>query len=385
MIRAGDTITLTFNLTGSNMEGAQGTLTYDAAQLELVGSPKQIIAAPWVVEFNGNNMVAYDNDLSAPLNGTKGLFTLTFKVKALAVGTQVTVSYTGVKVGYLDGSEDQVGTVSYTATIAQPLSTNNKLSGLTVSNATLSPAFEPNTTGYTASVPFEVSKLEVSATAADGKAKVSISSPDLGPNGVTNVTVTVTAENGSKKVYTIAVTRAQDPNYQPSGNNDLAGIQVDGFLLSPSFSPDRTEYVVWLPYETESIQISGTAADKLGNVTVEGGEALEAGKDNVVKVICVAEDGTEKVYTVIAKRAAAHGSDPVDPNPTDPSPTEPDATEPDTTEPEATEPKPTQPTAGGSTGTPAESAGLPWWTLLIALAVGLAIGLPTGMAMKKRK
>ena len=31
-----------------------------------------------------------------------------------------------------------------------------------------------------------------------------------------------------------------------------------------------------------------------------------AGADNEVKVICTAENGTEKVYTVIAKRAASH-------------------------------------------------------------------------------
>ncbi len=367
------------------MEGTEGTLQYDASQLELVGSPKQIIASPWKVEFNGNRMTAYDDDLSKPLSGTKGLFTLTFKVKNLAVGTKVTVSYTDVKITDSNFQEDKVSKVSYTATIAQPLATDNKLSSLTVSNATISPAFDPNTTSYTASVPFEVSKLEVSAAAADGKAKVSISSPNLTPNGTTNVTVTVTAENGSKKTYTIAVTRAQDPNYQPSGNNVLAGIQVEGFLLSPVFDKEKTEYVVWVPYETETVNITGTPADSLASVRVEGGEALEAGKGNTVLVICKAENGEEKVYTVVVQRAGAHGSAPVDPNPTDPKPTEPKPTEPDATEPEATEPKPTQPTAGGSTGTPAESAGLPWWMLVIALAVGLAMGLPIGMALKKRK
>ena len=64
-VRAGDTITLTFKLNGSNLSGASGTLTYDGGQLQLTGT-KQKIAAPWAVEFNGNNMVAYDNNLSAP-------------------------------------------------------------------------------------------------------------------------------------------------------------------------------------------------------------------------------------------------------------------------------------------------------------------------------
>lgn len=47
-----------------------------------------------------------------------------------------------------------------------------------------------------------------------------------------------------------------------------------------------------------------------------------AGADNEVKVICTAENGTEKVYTVIAKRAASHdgSAEPTEPGtaPTDP-------------------------------------------------------------------
>ena len=186
------------------------------------------------------------------------------------------------------------------------MATNNNLASLTVSNATLSPAFSAETTAYTASVPFEVSKLNILAAAADGKAKVSVNSPTLTPNETTNVTVTVTAENGAKKTYTVAVTRGQDPNYVASNNNNLSGITVEGFLLSPVFTPENTQYVVWLPYETESIKIGGSAADSKASVTVEGGETLSAGQDNTVKVICTAENGDRKEYTVTVKRAAAH-------------------------------------------------------------------------------
>ena len=312
-VRAGDTITLTFNLSGSNIYGASGTLSYDSNQLTLTGTTQKI-GNGWAVEFNGNNFVAYDNNLAKPINSSTALFTATFKVKSLSTGTAVKVSYTGVTAS--DGNADaSVGTVSYSATIAAPLSTDNALKTLTVSNATISPAFSAGTTSYTAEVPFEVSKLNVSATANDSKAKVSVNSPTLTPNGTTKVTVTVTAENGSKKTYTISVKRAQDPNYTASSNNDLSGITVDGFLLSPVFSAENTNYVIWLPYETESVTISGTVADSKASVTVEGGSDLKAGQDNVIKVICTAESGAQKIYTVVAKRAASHdGSvDPTEP------------------------------------------------------------------------
>ena len=352
-VRAGDTITLSFNLNGSGIYGASGTLSYDSSQVTMTGT-SQKIGSPWAVEFNGNNFVAYDNNLSSPINGNKTLFTVTFKVKSVAAGTNIKISYTGVTAS--DGNADaNVGTVTYSTTIAAPLSTDNNLASLTVSNATISPAFSAGTTNYSASVPFEVSKLNVSATAADGKAKVSVNSPNLTPNGTTDVTITVTAENGAKKTYTISVKRAQDPNYKPSDNNNLSGIAVEGFLLSPVFSAENQQYVIWLPYETENVTISGTAADSKASVTVEGGTGLKAGQDNPVKIICTAENGDKKEYTVIVKRAAAHDGS-VEELPDGPSTDEPVDTQPDTD------------------ATSRAEGGIAWWWLLIVGIGALIVG-----------
>ena len=366
-VRAGDTITLSFNLNGSGIFGASGTLSYDSSQVTLTGT-SQKIGSPWAVEFNGNNFVAYDNNLSNPINGNKTLFTVSFKVKSVAPGTNIKISYTGVTAS--DGSADvSVGTVTYSKTVAAPLATDNNLASLTVSNATISPAFSAGTTSYAASVPFEVSKLNVSATAADGKAKVSINSPNLTPNGTTKVTVTVTAENGAKKTYTISVKRAQDPNYKASGNNNLSAITVEGFLLSPGFNADTTQYVIWLPYETTSVKISGSAADNKASVVVVGGDTLAAGQDNTIKVICTAENGDKKEYTVIAKRAAAHDGS-VEELPED-------TTTPDTTQPDDT-------TANTQTDDTAKTNnGIAWWWLIVVGVGALALGTVGGFFGKE--
>ena len=351
-VRAGDTITLTLNLSGKDIYGAEGVLSYDKNVLELK-EMKQKVGGDWVVEFNGNNFVAYDNNLSKPISSKTAVLTVSFKVKNVAVGTNIKVSYNNLVVS--DGSNEVgLGTVSYSVKTAAPKSKDNALKSLTVSNATISPKFSAGTTSYTAEVPFSVNKLDVKAAANDGKAKVSIDSPNLTPGGTTKVTVTVTAENGDKKVYTISVKRAQDPNYVPSGNNSLSGIKVDGFKLSPVFSAENTSYVIWLPYETENVTVSGTPADSRASVRVEGGENLKAGADNEIKVICKAENGTEKVYTVIAKRAAAHGSTN--------EPTKP-------TEPIQTPTEPSQPTKDG---------GIPWWSLLIVGVITLGAGFASG-------
>ena len=365
-VRAGDTITLSFNLNGKGIFGASGTLSYDSSQVTL-SSTSQKIGAPWAVEFNGNNFVAYDNNLSNPINGNKTLFTATFKVKSVAAGTNIKIAYTGVTAS--DGNADaNVGTVTYSTTIAAPLSTDNNLASLTVSNATISPAFSAGTTSYTASVPFEISKLDVTATATDSKAKVSVNSPNLTPNGTTKVTVTVTAESGAKKTYTISVKRAQDPNYKASGNNKLSGIAVEGFLLSPKFDADTTQYMVWLPYETTSVKVSGKAADGKASVVVVGGDNLAAGQDNPVKVICTAENGDKKEYTVIAKRAAAHDGS-VEELPEEPTP--------DTSTDEPADTTPDAPTEA--------EGGIAWWWLIVVGIGGLVIGVVGGVSVKGKK
>ena len=372
-VRAGDTITLTLNLSGNGLFGASGTLSYDAGQLTLVGT-NQAIGNGWAVEFNGNNFVAYDNNLASPINGAAALLTVTFRVNNVNPGTSITVSYHSVTAS--DGSADaNIGTVSYSATVVPPLSGESHLTAMTVSNAEISPAFDSNVTNYTASVPFSVEKLEINATPAD-KARVSVYSPNLTPGGTTNVTVTVTAENGATKVYTIAVTREQDPNYVASSNNDLSDITVEGFLLSPVFDPAVTNYVIWLPYETESVTIGGTATDGKASVRVEGGESLVPGADNVVKLIVTAENGTEKIYTVIAKRGPAHDGSTV------PAPTEPE-TEP-TTQPTTAPTEPSVPATEPVDSNNNQSAGgIAWWVLVIVGVLCMAGGLAGGIFIDK--
>ena len=101
-------------------------------------------------------------------------------MKSVSAGTNIQISYTGVTAS--DGNADaNIGTVTYSKIVAGPLSADNNLASLTVSNAVISPAFSAGTKEYTAEVPFEVSKLNVSAAAADSGAKVSVDNPDLTP------------------------------------------------------------------------------------------------------------------------------------------------------------------------------------------------------------
>ncbi len=355
VVRAGDIVKLTFTMNGTGVYGMEGRLSYDASQLTLIGTTQEI-ADPWKVEFAGNRFMAFDDSQKTPINGETKIFTVTFQVNALEVGTAIKVAVTDLIPS--DGENDMVmdGEIVYENTVAQPRSSDNLLKSLTVGNATITPAFDPNVTEYSASVPFAVSKLELSAEANHSGAKVSYNNPKLKEDAVTKVTVTVKAEDGSTKVYTLSITRPKDPNYVPSGNNHLESIQAEDFRLSPVFDPYQTDYLIWLPYETENVEITAKAADAGAQVTVQGGSNLVAGADNTITITCTAANGLERVYTIIAKRAAPHGSIPTEPTqpstpsiPTDPS-TTPESNPPQTSSstpsgaPSGSTPLPTQPT-----------------------------------------
>lgn len=347
VVRAGDTITLTF-YAGGGIYGGSGTVSYDPNVLTLQGY-SQSIGGSWALEWGGNNFIFYDNSMASPITDSSAIFRATFTVNASApVGSQVTVSATGVTLS--DGEQDTgIGTVSYSTTIAEPLSGNCNLAELTVNGAQITPAFSPDVTYYTASVPFEVSSVGLHAVAEDDGATLSFYNPQLTPGETTVLQVTVTAENGTQKAYTIAVFRAQDPNYVPSSNADLQSLSVEGYPLSPAFLPEVTQYYIWLPYEVDNVIITASPADAKATCTVGDGANLPAGERADIPVTVTAEDGSQKVYTVTVVRAPAH--DRVEDylsgrlNQPEPEPTEPEtqpATEPET-QPETTVPATTDP------------------------------------------
>lgn len=297
-VRAGDTITLNLNISDSGKYGLEGTLNYNSSQVTL--SSMSCNVSGWKVENNGNAIIVYDDALSNPLSGNKTVLTLKFKVNnGVAAGTAVNISVSGIVT--TDGSaESSIGTASYSTTIAAPLSSNANLSSLSVSEGTLSPGFSAGTTSYNiGEVDFSVSKLNISYKTEDTKATVSISGNNLAV-GANTVSVVVKAENGTTKTYKIQVTRKQDPNYVASSNATLGGITISGGAISPTFSSEVTDYIVYLPYEYvgKDFTVAGTAADALA-LGVTGGtiSPLVEGV-NTTSVVCKAEDGTEKTYKI---------------------------------------------------------------------------------------
>lgn len=176
-------------------------------------------------------------------------FSMTFK--ALKTGKTTVDCYNyDIADGTSLGEDMDVTMGQSTVTInAKPTASgNNNLGSLSISPGTLSPSFSAGTTSYRASVSNSTTSVAVSATAADGKARVAVwgnTGLDVGNN---TVTVQVTAENGSKKTYTITVNRAAGSTGGNTGGS--APAPDDTPSPSPTATPEP-QVTVTLPDDTQ--------------------------------------------------------------------------------------------------------------------------------------
>lgn len=222
-IRAGDTVTYDVKISGvssaaKGVEGVQFDLLYDGGILEYQSATSKQ-KSQWklgVTEGAGKLTVLFaDEDLEVPITSNATLFSVTFKVKSTAaVGDKAAFSFQNL--AGTDGTVNSISSVSgtsFTATVAAPLSSNNYLQSLSVNTGTLTPAFSSTRTSYSLTVPFGVSSIAVLAKPQDANATVKVSgAKNLYAGQVNTVTVTVMAQNGSKKTYTLKVTQEADPN-----------------------------------------------------------------------------------------------------------------------------------------------------------------------------
>jgi hypothetical protein len=187
------------------------------------------------------------------------------------LGSPVSLDPGGNTITVTVTAEDKITTKSYTIMVTRETastSTNANLGSLSVSDGTLSPAFNAGTTAYTVSVPNTITSITVTAAVADtGKANPAQSPGTLGSPvsleaGTPKViTIKVTAENGTTKDYTITVTRAEAAavtssvtvtitkaneviNLEKSSSNDLSKKNGDTLGITAPAEYDDYDYQV---------------------------------------------------------------------------------------------------------------------------------------------
>ncbi len=182
---------------------------------------------------------------------------------------------------------------------AQVLSDDATLSALNVDGYTISPAFSSSVTSYNVNVPFEATSVKVNATKNHNKANVIIKGMDNLQVGNNVITVEVTAENGTKKSYTINVTREEKQENPPELDKDstLKGLTVNTGTLSPVFNSNNSTYTLEVSDSVNSIDVNAIPNSDKAKVEISGNTNLKTGF-NAVEVTVTAEDGTKSKYII---------------------------------------------------------------------------------------
>ena len=208
----------------------------------------------------------------------------------------VTITSSGQRLTITVTAENET-TKNYYVTVNYILDSDNDLATLEVlaggSPATLTPIFSAAVTSYTASVPYNTKQVTVNATAA-GTAKVTAGTGVKSVSNNTQLTVTVRAENGQTKDYTITI------EYLPDTDTDLRTLTVkangSNISLNPAFSAKQTSYSITVPYGTTEVTITATAAS---TASIDGDGVQSVYNGATLTVTVTAQDGSStQNYTI---------------------------------------------------------------------------------------
>ncbi len=194
-----------------------------------------------------------------------------------------------------------------------------ELRALDISAGNLSPPFTPQTTSYAVAATSGMVSTLVTASVSDPSASLRINNQPatsgvaFGPIplnvGANPIALTVSAPDGTSRVYTVNVNRAGP------GNANLGGLVLSAGALSPVFSPDTTAYSLTVPNATATTTLTAVVQVPTSTLTINGASAtsgavfgplsLDVGSNNLVTIEVRANDGvTRKTYTVRITRAA---------------------------------------------------------------------------------
>lgn len=177
---------------------------------------------------------------------------------------------------------------------------NANLSKLQINQEGLTPNFNKDKTNYCVTVSDKVDELKITAEPEDLNAKVSVVGNTELKNGDNKIDITVTAQNGSKKVYTIIVTKTSDPE---KSNSYLLNLIVENATLSPVFSKEEFNYNCGtVGKNIDTLKILAFGENENVKIDIIGNDKLKYG-DNKIDIKVTSEDGTTtKVYCITVKR-----------------------------------------------------------------------------------
>lgn len=192
----GNNVTVTVTLSSSTLIGSwEMSLNYDKNYLQLRSATS---------ESNGIRMAA------STATGVKSKsYTFTFKTlkkgsTSVSVGGYLAYAYADLSEISLSSNSKTINIITQ-AELEASYSKNNNLASLGIDGFTLTPEFNANTLEYSVIVPEDTKNVNITGTVQDKKASITgVGVHDVN-QGNNKFLVTVKAENGSEKTYTINV------------------------------------------------------------------------------------------------------------------------------------------------------------------------------------
>lgn len=192
----GNNVTVTVTLSSSTLIGSwEMSLNYDKNYLQLRSATS---------ESNGIRMAA------STATGVKSKsYTFTFKTlkkgsTSVSVGGYLAYAYADLSEISLSSNSKKINIITQ-AELEASYSKNNNLASLGVEGFTLTPEFNANTLEYSVIVPEDTKNVNITGTVQDKKASINGVGVQQVNQGNNKFLVTVKAENGSEKTYTINV------------------------------------------------------------------------------------------------------------------------------------------------------------------------------------
>ena len=269
-------------------------------------------------DFSGFRKANTSYSVSVPKNVDKiSIYATPSNSKATVTGTgskslQIGKNTFNIKVT----AEDKKTTKTYTLTITRKSEEENS-SNATLKNLGIRPkeydftGFKPTLTTYNVSVPNDVEKVTIYATAQNTNDTISGIGTKTLKLGQNRCEVKVTSsDKKNTKTYIINVTRKEEKDEEDDEKEEnsetpiVAGIKeikIDGANLTPSFSQSVYSYSVDVPSGTKKLDIETETTSEDIEVEVAGNENLKEGENVITLLVHNKKNDATATYQINAK------------------------------------------------------------------------------------
>ena len=271
-------------------------------------------------DFNGFRKANTSYSVTVPKNVEK------ISIYATPSNSKATVAGTGsktLKIGKNTFSikvtaEDKKTTKTYTLNITRK-SEDETTSDATLKDLGIRPkeydftGFKPTLTSYNVSVPNDVEKITIYATAKNAKDTITGSGAKTLNVGQNKCEIKVTSEDKkTTKTYIINVTRKEEKEEDKEDEKEsekeqnivadgLKNIKVKDAELEPIFSQNVYSYNVNVPAGTKKLEIDTETTSKDIEVEIAGNEELKEGENIITVLVHNKQNDATATYQINAK------------------------------------------------------------------------------------